>query len=44
MGRAHAYRLIDAAKTVKYLSPIGDTIPANEAQARELAQLDETQP
>lgn len=39
-GRAHAYRLMDAAAVVQDLSPIGDTpLPRNEAQARELARL-----
>jgi hypothetical protein len=37
-ARAHACRLINAAKVVQNLSPIGD-IPKNEAQARELARL-----
>lgn len=37
---AHAYRQIDAAKVIDILSPIGETsIPANEAQARELVPL-----
>lgn len=42
-GRAHAYRMIEAAEAV---SPIGDTglpLPANEAQARELARVPETE-
>ena len=38
LGRAHAYRLIDAAQVSAVLSPIGDK-PAHEAQARELAPL-----
>jgi len=38
MSRPHAYRMIDAAKVVENLSPIGDT-PPNEAQTRELARL-----
>ncbi len=37
--RAHAYRLIDSAKTIENLSPIGD-IPTNEAQVRPLTKLD----
>jgi hypothetical protein len=37
-GRAHAYRLIDAANVVQNLSPIGD-VSENEAQARALAPL-----
>ena len=37
---AHAYRQIEAAKVVDILSPIGELpLPANEAQARELAPL-----
>jgi hypothetical protein len=38
MERAHAYRQIEAAQVAAVLSPNGD-IPANEAQARELARL-----
>lgn len=41
IGRGHAYRLMDAARVVTVLSPIGDTVPVNEAQARELAGLDD---
>lgn len=37
-GRAHAYRLIDAAEVAEVLSPMGD-IPASERQARELTRL-----
>ena len=37
--RAHAFRLIDAAEVMDDLSPIGDILPANEAQARELVPL-----
>lgn len=39
IGRAHAYRMIDAAQAV---SPIGDTdlpMPTKESQARELARI-----
>jgi len=36
--RAHAYRMIDAAKVVHNLSPMGD-IPETERQARELTSL-----
>lgn len=36
--RAHAYRLIESAKVVAALSPIGD-VPATESQARELVPL-----
>lgn len=39
MGRSQAYRLIDAYKVVNNLSPIGDIVPANESQARPLAQF-----
>jgi hypothetical protein len=38
IGRAQAYRLIDASAIAGVLSPNGD-IPANEAQIRELAPL-----
>ncbi len=38
IGRAHAYRLIEAAEVAADVSPIGDI--ANEAQARALAPLD----
>jgi len=40
MGSSQVYRLIDAYKVVNNLSPNGDTLPNNEAQARPLAQLD----
>lgn len=36
--RARSYRLMDGAKVVRVLSPIGDT-PTNEAQARELVPV-----
>lgn len=39
MERAHAYRLIDSAKVVNALSPIGDILPATESQARPLTAL-----
>jgi hypothetical protein len=40
LSKAHAYRQIEASKVVDILSPIGDMpLPANEAQARELAPL-----
>jgi hypothetical protein len=39
LSRPHAYRMIDAAKVMENLSPIGDIIPINEAQARPLAAL-----
>jgi hypothetical protein len=38
MSRPHAYRLIDGAKVVGALSPIGDK-PATESQARPLTSL-----
>jgi hypothetical protein len=40
MGLSHSYRLIDAYKVVKHLSPIGEVLPLNEAQARCLTKLD----
>ena len=40
MGISHSYRLIDAFKVVKHLSPIGEVLPFNEAQARCLTKLD----
>lgn len=40
MGKAHAYRLIKSYEVIYNLSPIGDKLPANESQARPLAQLD----
>jgi len=39
MGRSHAYRLIEAFVVVNNLSPIGDVLPRNEAQARPLTKL-----
>ena len=39
LSRPHAYRMIDAAVVVEHLSPIGDIVPVNEAQARPLAGL-----
>ena len=38
-NRAHAYRLIDSAKVIDVLSPIGDTKPMTESQARPLVKL-----
>jgi len=43
MGRAQAYRLINAYKVISYLSPIGDNLPANEAQVRPLVKLTPTE-
>jgi hypothetical protein len=40
MGRSQAYRLIQAAVIIDNLSPIGDVLPQNEAQARTLSKLD----
>jgi len=39
MNRAHAYRLIAASEVIDNLSPLGDKLPENEAQTRELAKL-----
>jgi hypothetical protein len=39
LSETHAYRQIEAAKVVEILSPIGERLPANEAQARELVPL-----
>jgi len=40
MARSQVYRLIDAFNVVNNLSPNGDILPGNEAQARILAPLD----
>lgn len=40
MGSSHAYRLIDASAVIDNLSPIGEVLPKNEAQARPLTKLD----
>lgn len=40
MGRSHAYRLIEASVVIENLSPSGDVLPKNEAQARPLTRLD----
>ena len=40
MCKSHGYRMIDAFKVVNNLSPIGDVLPTNEAQARCLMKLD----
>lgn len=43
-SRAHGYRLIDAAETVKTLSPIGDKgLPKLETHVRPLISLDKSQ-
>ncbi len=39
-NRAHAYRLIDSAKVIEVLSPMGDVSPASERQARPLTRLE----
>lgn len=41
LGRKRAYDFIASAEVVAELSPIGDTRPANESVARELAPLRE---
>ncbi len=40
MGKAYSHRLIAAAEVVSILSPIGDTIPQTESQARPLTRLE----
>jgi len=40
IGKSHAYRLIDAAQVVDHLSPIGDSLPLNEAQCRLLSPFE----
>jgi len=40
MGKSHTYRLIDAAVVIDNLSPIGETLPLNEAQIRPLTNLE----
>ena len=40
MGRSQAYRLIEASAVIENLSPIGEILPKNEAQARPLSKLD----
>lgn len=39
MSRSQAYRLIEAARVIDNLSPIGDILPENEAQLRALVNL-----
>ena len=43
MGKSQAYRLIESSSVMENLSPIGDDLPANEAQARVLARLPATE-
>jgi hypothetical protein len=40
ISKSHAYRLIEAFSVMENLSPIGDVLPKNEAQARPLTRLD----
>ena len=40
MSKSQAYRLIEAFSVIDNLSPIGDVLPKNEAQARPLTRLD----
>ena len=42
-NRAHAYRLIDSAKVIESVSPIGDIKPVTESQTRPLARLEPDQ-
>jgi hypothetical protein len=42
-NRAHAYRLIDSAKVIENVSPIGDIKPTTESQARPLTKLEPQQ-
>ncbi len=39
MSKSQAYRLIEAFSVIDNLSPIGDVLPKNEAQARPLTKL-----
>jgi len=38
-NRAHAYRLMDSAKVIEIVSPMGDIAPTSERQTRPLARL-----
>jgi hypothetical protein len=40
ISKSQAYRLIEAFSVMDNLSPIGDVLPKNEAQARPLTRLD----
>ncbi len=40
LDKTHAYRLIAAATVVSKLSPMGDVLPTNERQARELIGME----
>lgn len=39
MGKSHTYRLIEASQVIDNLSPIGEKMPLNEAQARPLTNF-----
>ncbi len=39
-GKSHGYRMMEAAEVVRDLSPIGEVLPVNEAQARPLTPLE----
>jgi hypothetical protein len=43
MSRSHAYRMISAAQVIKCLSPFGDKLPINEAQARPLTTMESSE-
>ena len=43
IDRTYAHRMIDAAQVHNNLLPIGNILPANEAQARPLARLEATE-
>lgn len=40
MGKSHTYRLIEASVVIDNLSPIGETLPFNEAQTRPLTNFE----
>jgi len=40
LGKSHAYRLMYASEVIDNLSPIGEIVPKNEAQARPLRKVD----
>lgn len=41
MGKSQGYRLMEASRTVEEVSPMGDIVPTNERQARELGRADD---
>ena len=43
LSRGHAYRLIDSAKVIDAVSPMGGIHPTSERQSRLLARLDPDQ-